>query len=820
MRKSGVSLATLTPIKRAFRELKEYGYQFVDRDYDIALVNLCYFPKGHMLEAFLRKHNTHLVIFDERVSAGRLPFWHLGQKQVLGYVKTSLLKDKTLYRFKYPDASYHYHLMDKIYNGKKSCGSRQHLDETLFHKVHLGWNLGLYDFFTGVKPDFEKDRPVDIHFSVVTKPFFDRDDQYYILHRNNFVKEVDRIVNKYKLTTSGLCGKRRMFPTLKLEIDREYHSLMSKSKVCLSPFGDGEMCWRDFEAVVHGAILIKPDVSFIDTWPNIYRPMETYIPIKLDLSDLEEVIYTVTNNYSKYKYIIINAYESLKKSFSNEVFASRFNRIMKSILEKESLVMGDVIDMEQKEDGSVEMKKDEKVDPGFTFRDKRKIGSQPVPHPPPPLQPPIVEQKRLGQGKKEKICIVTNFMEFNPRYSLTGIVKDHIEVLTKNGHKVGLVVNTRYRDKDFEGVEMLKVLPFAHLKDYQNVSQLKEEHKQTIEDTSQALQKVFTDKDGDGEVYELAFCHDINFQGWFLPYKLGLEKAAPLLPHVRWFHWVHSIPSGMREYWSIPSKKHKIIFPNETDRLRVAEQFKGELDDVRVVHHIKDMRTFMDFDPVTCRMIDQYDLMSATILQVYPASVDRLSAKGVDHVLKIFSNLKKQGEIVRLVILNQWCNVDRHRQTVDQYCQVAKNLELEPDKEVIFSSRFEVPRFETGVDAKIVKDLFSLSNLFIFPTREEAFGLVLPEAALSGGVLLVLNRSLQMQSEVAGLNALYFDFGSFTHNFNIPGDKYYEDIATIVRGRMRQEYSLMGKTFMRRTYNMDRIYKEEILPIIGESRNW
>jgi glycosyltransferase involved in cell wall biosynthesis len=453
--------------------------------------------------------------------------------------------------------------------------------------------------------------------------------------------------------------------------------------------------------------------------------------------------------------------------------------------------------MEQSEDGTVEMKKEEEADPGFTVQDKRKIDIQP---PPPPLQsqpepPKQIEPKKVGEGKKAKICIVTNFMEFNPRYSLTGIVKDHIQALTKNGHKVGLLVNEKYRDQDFEGVEMLKVLPFAHLKDYHNANDLTDDHKVTIDKTEQVLKKVFTDTDEDGDVYELAFCHDINFQGWFLPYKIGLEKASFQLPHVRWLHWVHSIPSGMREYWAIPSKKHKIIFPNETDRLRVAEQFRGEVDDIRIIHHVKDMRTFMGFDEIVCRMIDHYDLMSASVIQVYPASVDRLQA-------------------------NQWCNIDKHRNTVEQYCQTAKGLGLEPDKEVIFSSRFEPPRFETGVDANIVKDLFSLSNLFIFPTREEAFGLVLPEAALSGGVLLVLNRSLQMQSEVAGLNAVYFDFGSFTHNFAIPGDKYYEDIATIVRGRMRQEYSLMAKTFMRRMYNMDRIYKEEMLPIIGESRNW
>ena len=422
--------------------------------------------------------------------------------------------------------------------------------------------------------------------------------------------------------------------------------------------------------------------------------------------------------------------------------------------------------------------------------------------------------------KKERICIVTNFMEFNPRYSLTGIVKDHIKVLKKYNHDVGLIVNERYHGEQFPEVTMHKILPFAHLKDYQSAKELTEDHKQTVEKTAEALKKVFTETDQDGIYYEFAFCHDLNFQGWFLPYKFGIEKASPELPHVKWFHWIHSIPSGLKDFWSIPNKKHKIIYPNETDRIRAAEQFRGDTNDVRVIHHIKDLRTFMNFDPITNRMIDTYDLMSANIIQVYPASGDRLQAKGLDHVIKIFGKLKKQGESVRLIVLNQWCNVDRHRKTAESLCTLGKSQGLEPDKELIFSSRFEVPKHELGVDLRIVRELFSLSNLFIFPTREEAFGLVLPEAALSGGVLLVLNRSLQMQMEVSGLNALFFNFGSFTHQFNAPGEKYYDDIASIIRGKMKQEYSLSAKTFMRKRYNMDSIYKYEIQPLIGEAKTW
>lgn len=68
----------------------------------------------------------------------------------------------------------------------------------------------------------------------------------------------------------------------------EFWSELEQSRLCISPFGYGEVCWRDFEAVAAGALLVKPDMSHLETSPDIYRPFETYVPVAWDWSDLEE----------------------------------------------------------------------------------------------------------------------------------------------------------------------------------------------------------------------------------------------------------------------------------------------------------------------------------------------------------------------------------------------------------------------------------------------------------------------------------------------------------------------------------------------------
>jgi hypothetical protein len=116
----------------------------------------------------------------------------------------------------------------------------------------------------------------------------------------------------------------------------------------------------------------------------------------------------------------------------------------------------------------------------------------------------------------------------------------------------------------------------------------------------------------------------------------------------------------------------------------------------------------------------------------------------------------------------------------------------------------------------MIREVFLCSNLFIFPTREESFGLVVPEAALSG-VYMVLNKSLHQQIEITKANCIYFDFGSFSHNVKMEDpDKLFHDIAFIIAGRMRQNESLKIKTFCRQQYNYDNLYRKYYLPTIQE----
>ncbi|MEK9967988.1 MAG: hypothetical protein VW600_02555 [Ferrovibrio sp.] len=84
---------------------------------------------------------------------------------------------------------------------------------------------------------------------------------------------------------------------------------MSHAKAAISPFGWGEVCLRDFEAFIAGAALVKPDMSHLETWPNWYVPGFTYLPIKWDLSDMDEVLASIAADQPRTTEIARNGQE-------------------------------------------------------------------------------------------------------------------------------------------------------------------------------------------------------------------------------------------------------------------------------------------------------------------------------------------------------------------------------------------------------------------------------------------------------------------------------------------------------------------------------
>lgn len=70
----------------------------------------------------------------------------------------------------------------------------------------------------------------------------------------------------------------------------KYLDELTRTKVVPSPFGWGEINYKDWEVFTAGALLLKPDMSHLETWPDVYHSGETLVTHRWDLSDLEAVV--------------------------------------------------------------------------------------------------------------------------------------------------------------------------------------------------------------------------------------------------------------------------------------------------------------------------------------------------------------------------------------------------------------------------------------------------------------------------------------------------------------------------------------------------
>lgn len=137
---------------------------------------------------------------------------------------------------------------------------------------------------------------------------------HYDNHRKKLLKKLEN--TSYKVT------KREK--GVRIPQDQFYQN-MYNSKIVTAPIGYGEIAVRDIEAASFGSVLLKPDMSHLDSYPFIYKDKETYIACKYDWSDVREKIDYILSNYKELQpYLTENIKNEYTQQYSNESLVKYF----------------------------------------------------------------------------------------------------------------------------------------------------------------------------------------------------------------------------------------------------------------------------------------------------------------------------------------------------------------------------------------------------------------------------------------------------------------------------------------------------------------
>lgn len=256
---------------------------------------------------------------------------------VSGYYKAQILKDLNEYmKPHYGNRIYtdfvnaNYGVVDK----KPSVSSIVKNSEDT-NKIRLSWNSGFSNYSYTGKYLNELYRKLNIKY-LLRYPV-----KFYspYLHRNNDIS--CRINTRYERDTVAWFRKEtKQILADKIKTNRikpiEYYQELKKSKITISPFAWGEINYKDYESFIYGALLIKPDMSHLNTWPNYYISGETYLSYKWDCSDLLDVVEDALLNYKKHREIAVTAQEKYRSMLLSNDAINEFVERLKTIVLNES----------------------------------------------------------------------------------------------------------------------------------------------------------------------------------------------------------------------------------------------------------------------------------------------------------------------------------------------------------------------------------------------------------------------------------------------------------------------------------------------------
>lgn len=291
------------PIPRMSKILKcpdnKEGYFeiFCKKRYDIVFLayhhseaGLCKLNAADRAEvlSFIKNKCNKLVWLDTSDSTGTamfdvMPFVDL-------YLKKQILKDRT----RYTNPIWSNRVFGEYYHnefGIEETGTREHqeystLDPQYLPKLGISWNVGLGDLFTkGTARFFYRNKYKPVKFAIPKS-----NTKYIIHYRGSYYPGAvgyQRSKSREMLAMRNDINK----PDINIRVAyEEYVQECIDSLALLSPFGWGEICGRDFESFVFGDALLKFDMSHMVTFPNCYIENETYIPLKWDFSDFNEIL--------------------------------------------------------------------------------------------------------------------------------------------------------------------------------------------------------------------------------------------------------------------------------------------------------------------------------------------------------------------------------------------------------------------------------------------------------------------------------------------------------------------------------------------------
>lgn len=197
-------------------------------------------------------------------------------------------------------------------------------------KLMSGWNLGTaktlsrparYPLLRKISRSAKK--KLDLTCRLTVREHDDTDpNSIYFIHRSKCLEAVVALEDKFNIAHNAN-GEQISY--------KKFQRELRESRMALSPFGWGEITDRDFRIINARTLLLKPDMSHLETYPNVFRAGETYAPVKWDFSNLEEVCEYYLSHPAEAREITENAINVYDEYYRQAKFVDKIEEILQRL---------------------------------------------------------------------------------------------------------------------------------------------------------------------------------------------------------------------------------------------------------------------------------------------------------------------------------------------------------------------------------------------------------------------------------------------------------------------------------------------------------
>ena len=275
-----------------------------------------------------------VIWFDDHDSSGMLRTYIFPYVDI--YAKAQLMLNKSYYKEEHLTGVVHRDFVCDQYGIDDKRLFKGTITDNEIGKLRLGWNLG----FINWRYHLPSSKMRRAYSYVVASRLAETDSAKLSERRIHVTSRLGMscsipTVYWWRKKTNDLLGEiasRHLQYQIKYEgkVDLyQYHEEMRNAIVSPSPFGVGEICYRDFECFMNMSLLLKPRMHHLETYPDLYVDGETYIAHEWDFSDFQEKLLDVLSNPSRYEQIAREGQRRFVQVFNDGVaFAQRLNLLI------------------------------------------------------------------------------------------------------------------------------------------------------------------------------------------------------------------------------------------------------------------------------------------------------------------------------------------------------------------------------------------------------------------------------------------------------------------------------------------------------------